>query len=203
MRTGNLVSKLLFALAALAVFTFSYYLGNRYARPGHDRLQAFVFPEPQQVVPFRLVDKNGAPFTENAFRGHWNFVVTGDLEQERCRPLLFRYVLAWNYLANEPKLQEKTRVVFLDLGREPRTPEELKQFIDFYNPAFTAIDGDAGQKRRLARQLGVPEAALERGVQCDSQNGVVALISPDGVLLALFTGVTDPAAIARDLRFFQ
>ncbi len=203
MNTRRVLTKLLFALAAVAVFGASYYLGNRYARPGSGALQAFVFPEPRPLEDFRLTDEQGHPFTPDSLEGHWNFLIPGDLDQERCRPLLFRYVLAWNYLAGDPKLQEKTRVVFIDMAREPRRPETLKTFIDFYNPAFTAVTGPWADRERLARRLGVSARALETGVGCDPDNAVVGLADPDGVLLALFTGVTDPAAIARDLRFFQ
>ncbi len=195
----SLAQKLLFAVSAVGVFFLSYYLGNRYARHGLDGLQAFIFPRPAAVTQFSLVDKNGAPFDETAFKGHWNFLLTGMPDRNRCRSLLFRYMMAWNYLAGDPKLQQKTRVVFLDTSETPTPPGRLKAFIDFYNPAFTAITGAASQRRRLARQIGLPKGDLS-GVQCDSQNGVVALINPDGMLLALFTGVTDPKAIAHDLR---
>lgn len=203
MQPRRILVKLLFAFAALSVFAFSYYLGNRYARPGHDELQAFLFAEPQKIRTFSLVDKNGNPFDEKAFGGYWNFVMAGDLDDDNCRSLLVRYVLAWNYLAPDPELQKKTRVVFLDTRTPPRPPQELKNRIEFFNPAFTAIGGAERERNRLARQLGIAEAELAGGIECDSQNSVVALINPDGYLLALFTAVTDPSVIARDLRFFQ
>jgi len=203
MHPRKVLVKLLFALAALSVFAFSYYLGNRYARPGHDSLQAFVLPEPQKIEAFKLVDKEGRVFDEKSFEGHWNFVMAGDLRDENCRSLLVRYVLAWNYLASDPKLQKKTRVVFLDMTDPPKSDGQLKSEIDFFNPAFTAVDGPDPERRKLARQLGISKAVLDRGIECDSQNSVVALINPDGYLLALFTAVTDPAVIAKDLRFFQ
>ncbi len=203
MSTRRILTKLLFAVAAVTVFGVSYYLGNRYARPGAAELQAFVFPDPKPLEAFRLLDKKGDPFTPASFKGHWSFLVTGNLDDERCRPLLFHYVLAWNHLAGNPKLQQQTRVVFLDMARTPRTPEQLRRFIDFYNPAFTAVTGPWETRARLARRLGVSQQALETGVGCDPENGVVGLVDPEGVLLALFTGVTDPAAIAHDLKFFQ
>ncbi len=199
----RILTKLLFAFMAVGVFALSYYLGNRYARPAMANLQAFPFPDPQPVIDFQLVDKNGEPFDRNSLLGHWNFLVAGTMDHRQCRPLMFRYILAWNHLAGEPKLQKKTRVVFLDLARQEQDPKELKAFIDFYNPAFTALTGPFEERHRLARQMGIPKQVLEQGVRCDSQNAVVALINPDGYLLALFTGVTDPAAIAHDLRFFQ
>jgi hypothetical protein len=65
------------------------------------------------------------------------------------------------------------------------------------------IGGPERERNRLARQLGITETELAGEIECDPQNSVVALINPDGYLLALFTAVTDPSVIARDLRFFQ
>ena len=203
MQPRKILVKLLFAFAALSVFAFSYYLGNRYARPGHDDLQAFAFPEPQRISSFILVDKEGNDFDEQAFQGYWNFVMAGNLGSETCRSLLVRYVLAWNYLAADPELQKRTRVVFLNMTAPAMPAEQLKRQIEFFNPAFTAVDGPDSERRKLARQLGIPETVLDRESECDSQNSVVALITPDGYLIALFTAITDPSVIARDLRFFQ
>lgn len=202
MKRARLGTKLLFALSALAVFATSYYLGNRYARPGGTDLQAFALPQPQKIQPFQLRDKNGEMFDARSFEGHWNFVMAGDLKHEECRSLLVRYVLAWNHLAAKPKLQKKTRVVFLDTA-DPLPSQELKTLIEFFNPAFTAVNGKREEWAKLAAQLGISRQSIDSGIPCDSRNGVVALINPDGYLLALFTAVTDPATIASDLLFFQ
>jgi len=199
----RLVIKLFFALTAALVFFVGYSLGNRYARPGRDDLQAFVMPEPMPIEAVALEDEAGRPFTTKDLEGHWNLVMAGDLGHPACRALLVRYVLAWNWLADTPKLQEKTRVVFVDTATPPRPAEARKRLIDFYNPAFVALGGPVEAQRRLLTQLGVPAQALAAGVPCDDARSVVALIGPDAHLLALFTGMDDAKAIAHDLKFFR
>jgi len=192
----------MFAIAALGVFAFSYHLGNRYARPTFNELTIYVLPQPTPIAPFELNDEQGKPFDHHSLQGFWNLVMAGDLETAACKSLLVRYVLAWNNLAVTPEMQKMTRVVFLNMSREQKAPAELKPAIDFYNPLFTAVDGDDTQRRRFGEQIGISSSALQPGMACDSHNSVVALISPNGYLVALLTGITDPALIARELLTF-
>ncbi len=199
MTRSRLFKKLGLALAALAVFGFSYYLGARHGRPLVHHLQAVELPEPGPVPPFRLRDALGFDFTEKDFIGYWNFVMAGDLTEAQCRPLLDRYVLAWNLLAAHPKLQRRTRVVFLHTGAL-LADEELRRRIHFHNPRFTAAQGAPQALAPLVETLGIPDREARH---CDPDRSVVGLVGPRGRLLALFTGITDPKVIAKDLQYFQ
>ncbi len=199
MTRSRLVKKLGLALLAVAVFGLSYYLGARHGRPLVNHLQAVELPDPEPVPPFKLRDALGFDFTEKDFIGFWNFVMAGDLSEPECRPLLNRYVLAWNMLAAHPKLQKRTRVVFLHTGA-PLSDEDLRQRIHFYNPRFTAAQGSPAALAPLVKALGIPAQEVRH---CDPDRSVVGLVDPKGRLLALFTGLTDPRVIARDLQYFQ
>jgi cytochrome oxidase Cu insertion factor (SCO1/SenC/PrrC family) len=199
-RPQRLTIKLLLAVMAALIFALSYYLGNRYGRPVMADLQAWTFPQPQRVVDFTLRDKDGKIFNQDNLRDHWNFLMTGNLEDPGCRKLLRLYVYAWNHLAHDLPLQEQTRVVFLQTTGMPRAV--MKQAVEFYNPVFTAVSGDAKAMERITRQIGLPDAHLLPS-SCSIEKSAVALINPDGFLVALFTGLTDPAVIAHDQQFFN
>ncbi|WP_144375174.1 SCO family protein [Thiolapillus brandeum] len=199
-RPQRLTLKLLLAVMAALIFALSYYLGNRYGRPLMTDLQIWIFPQPQSIEDFTLEDKNGAPFGPKAFRHHWNFLMAGDLEDSGCRELLRLYVFAWNRLAQNRQLQQQTRVVFLQTT-SMSTPD-MKQVIEFFNPAFTALRGEEKMLKRLTRPMGLPESDSLPS-SCNMEKSVVALINPDGFLVALFTGLTDPAVIAHDQQFFN
>lgn len=199
LRQKKILPKLLFAVFAVAVFIASYYLGNQYARPLTADTSATVLSRPERITDFQLVDKNGEAFSRQSFESFWNFVVVGNLQDAGCDSLLRLYVMAWNNLAHKPALQKNTRVVFVQTGTSLEEPAQLKQAIEFYNPAFTAVSGEKAQIRRLARQIGLYDAATP----CNPDSNTVALINPEGYLLALFSGVSDPADIARDLQYFH
>ena len=199
-RPQRLTIKFLLAIMAAVIFALSYYLGNRYGRPMMADLQIWAFPEPQGVAGFTLEDKNGDIFNRESLEGHWNFLMAGDLEDPGCRKLLRLYVFAWNRLAHDMPLQKQTRVVFLQTTPMPRA--DMKQAVEFFNPAFTAISGDAKEMQRITRQIGLPDTGLLPS-SCSIEKSAVALINPDGFLVALFTGLTDPVVIAHDQQFFN
>ncbi len=198
-RPKSLALKFSLALMAALIFTLSYYLGNQYARPLLADLQAVALPSPERIRDFSLTDKYGEPFGGDSLRGYWNFVMAGDLDDPGCRDLLRLYVFAWNRLAHELPLQKKTRVVFLQTSA--METGHMKQAIEFFNPAYTALSGSARELETLTRQMGLP-ADRPLPSSCSIEKSAVALINPDGFLIALFTGLTDPAVIAHDQEYF-
>jgi len=199
LRQKKIAPKLLFALFAVLIFIASYYLGNQYARPLVKDISATVLPRPEKTGGFTLTDKNGKPFTAESFKNFWNFVIVGNLYDGGCDSLLRLYVSAWNNLAIKPALQKTTRIVFVHTNADPEEAEKLKQAIEFYNPVFTAVSGDEREIQKLGKQIGL----YTNSAGCSLENTVVALINPEGYLLALFTGANDPAQIARDLQYFN
>ncbi len=199
-RQKSLALKFFLALLAAVIFTLSYMLGNQYARPLLADLQAIPLPAPERIRDFSLTDKHGEPFGRDSLLGHWNFVMAGDLHDPGCRDLLRLYVFAWNRLAHDPPLQKKARVVFLQTGA--METGAMKQAIEFFNPAYTALSGSPPDMETLTRQMGLPAGRLLPS-SCSIEKSAVALINPDGFLIALFTGLTDPAVIAHDLEYFH
>ncbi len=188
----------MFAILGLAVFLFSYQLGNRYAQPEKPDTSAYLLPEAIALMPFSLTDEEGAAFDTADFKNYWTLVIVGDHQHAGCKRLLTLYVLAWNRLAHDRPLQNMTRVAFLSLAASGYTVSELKSYIEFMHPDFIALTGDKADLDQLSVQLGLPEDD-NKSVQCSEQNGIVALINPDSELNALFTGISDPAVIAHDL----
>ena len=200
LRQKKIVPKLVFALLAVIVFIASYYLGNQYARPLTKEISATVLPRPENVGDFQLKDKYGEAFTGESFKNFWNFVIVGNLYDGGCDSLLRLYIMAWNNLADKPQLQKMTRVVFVQTGATtPDDAGKLKQAIEFYNPAFTAVFGDEREIQKLGKHIGLPASSTT----CAPDASIVALINPKGYLLALFTGITNPMHIARDLQYFN
>ena len=121
LRQKKILSKIIFAILGLAVFLFSYQLGNRYAQPKKPDTSAFLLPEPIVLEPFSLIDEEGASFNSESFREYWTLVILGDHQLASCKQLMTRYVLAWNRLAHDKPLQNMTRVAFLSCNLRTKT----------------------------------------------------------------------------------
>jgi len=198
LRQRKILSKIIFALLGLAVFLFSYQLGNRYAQSRKPETSAYWLPEAIALEPFSLIDEEGEVFDPRNFSDHWTLVIIGDHRLASCKQLVSSYVLAWNRLAHDKALQNMTRVAFLSLAPTGYSVNELKSFIDFMHPDFVALTGEENDLRHFAAQLGLPESE-NNSVQCDKQDSIVALIDRHAQLTALFTGISDPAIISTDL----
>lgn len=198
LRQRKILSKIIFALLGLAVFLFSYQLGNRYAQQGKPDTSTFLLPQPITLDPFSLIDQEGASFSDRDFKGYWTLVMPGDHRLASCKQLMTRYVLAWNRLAHDRPLQNMTRVAFLSLAPTSQPNTELKSFVEFMHPDFVGLSGEEDDVRQFAAQLGLAESE-NRIAQCNELDSIVALINPQGQLKALFTGISDPVTIAQDL----
>lgn len=198
LRQSKILSKITFAVLGLAVFLFSYQLGNRYAQPEKPDTTALLLDDPIPLKTISLIDEEGAPFHTRNLEKHWTLVIIGDHRLDSCRQLLTRYVLTWNRLAHDESLQSMTRVAFLSLSPGEISPDELKSTIEFAHPDFIALTGKQDDLRQFAVQLGLSQAA-EKPVECSDLDSIVSLIDPDARIRAIFTGLTDPAVIARDL----
>ena len=108
---------------------------------------------------------------------------------------------AWNRLAHIPRLQQNTRIVFVALDNENLPAAQLKRFIEFYNPDFTALSGSNTNLEYLVDQLGLTGETSFNQIYCDDRTTVVGLVDPRGYLVARFVGISDPRIIARDLEF--
>ena len=198
LRQQKLLSKIMFAILGLAVFLFSYQLGNRFAQPDKPETSAFVLPVAMALEPFSLVDQNGETFKLQNLTDYWTLVILGDHRQESCKKFMIPYVLAWNRLAHDKQLQDMTRAAFLTLAPTASPNMELKAFIEFIHPDFVGLTGEEHEVRQFAVQLGLSEAGSNVS-SCDESESIVGLIDPQGRLSALFSGISDPAIIAHDL----
>ena len=89
-------------------------------------------------------------------------------------------------------------MAFLSLAPASQPNTELKSFIEFVHPDFVGLSGEEDDARQFAAQLGLAESE-NKYLQCNELDSIVALIDPEGQLNALFTGISDPVTIARDL----
>ncbi len=198
LRKTKLLSKITFAALGLVVFLFSYQLGNRHAQREKPDTSALILDTPIPLKAISLIDEEGAPFHTSNLEKHWTLVVIGDHRLDSCKQLLTRYVFAWNRLAHDSVLQSMTRVAFLSLNPGESSTDDLKSFVELIHPDFIGLTGKKDDLHQFAEQLGLPQAE-EKPVECSDLDSVVSLIDPDASIRAVFTGITDPAAIASDL----
>ena len=98
-------------------------------------------------------------------------------------------------------VDDRYYLVSVDPDRD--TPERLREYVQYFDPAFRGVTGEFDQLDIVTRAAGavykVPEAP-ENDDYLVAHSSTLTLIDPEGRLKAIFTSPFDPAAIAAELR---
>jgi len=168
--------------------------------PVVDELAATRFPVARPLPPFSLVDHHNRPFDNTALQGHWSFLFFG---YTHCPDVCPTTLSVLNSVAQ--KLADSTipvRVVLVSIDPQRDTPEQLAQFVTYFNKDFIGVTGDAAALDPLTRQLGVLHTRVKDPAQPDNylvdHSAAVYLIDPAGRYHAVFTPPLSAVAIADD-----
>lgn len=161
-----------------------------------------VYPQPKKLENISLVDKNGQALTETNLQGHWTLVFFG---YTHCPDVCPTTLADMQALDKTIRQQGATppQVLFVSVDPERDQPEQMKPWIEFFNPEFQAATGKPDAIENLARQVG---AAYFIG---DHESGdsnytvdhtaAIFLLDPQGQLYGLFTSPHKLPDMASDL----
>jgi protein SCO1/2 len=204
-----LVTAVLCAVLALAG---GYWLADHLLAktPDLSRLHATVFREPRIIEPFTLVDHTGKPFDNGSLQGRWSFVFFG---YTHCPDVCPTTLSVLNSVARKLEPEKDTvQFVFVSIDPERDTPEQLGQFVSYFNGSFIGATGSEDTLDALTRQLGVVYARVASGSgsqSADTDNYLidhsasVLLFDPAGRFHAVFTPPLDAKSIADDFNLIS
>lgn len=127
-------------IAALSVFLVLTYISGR---------QTSAPKSVELGTPFNLIDQNGAPITEAAFKGHPTALFFGFTHcPEVCPTTLFEMAGLLNTLGEEGK---DLRVFFISVDPERDTPEVMKGYTAAFTDRITGITGNPEEVEKLVK----------------------------------------------------
>ena len=167
-----------------------------------DELDATRFPEAREIASFSLIDHNSAVFDNSVLKDRWSFIFFG---YTHCPDVCPTTLSVLNSVAQKlGDLDEDIRFVFLSVDPERDTPEQLAQFVSYFNADFIGVTGTPEGIEQITRQLGVLHirAQPEEGASgyLVDHSASVFLFDPDGRYHAVFSPPLSAEAIAGDFR---
>jgi protein SCO1/2 len=160
-----------------------------------------VLPEPRGLPDIALVDEHGARFPVDDFAGSWSFLYFGYTYCPDVCPLtLLELANVKRELAAELPME---RVRFYLISVDPRrdTPERLREYVSYFDPAFRGLTGSPEALLELATAASsvffVPEGQGADNYLVDHSSNVV-LLNPSGRLQAILTPPHSPEQLVRD-----
>ncbi len=128
------------AIAALSIFLVLTYISAR---------QSSTPKSVELGAPFNLIDQNGAPITEAAFKGHPTALFFGFTHcPEICPTTLFELSGWLNTLGDEGK---DLRVFFISVDPERDTPQVMKGYTAAFTDRITGITGNPEEVAKLVK----------------------------------------------------
>ncbi|MBN9070953.1 MAG: SCO family protein [Rhizobiales bacterium] len=142
-----LVGILVLMAAGVGFLTFDWYRKANSSEPYGDA--------------FALVDQDGAPITEAAFRGHPSVVFFGFTHcPEVCPTTLFEMDGWLKKLGTEGK---DIRAFFVTVDPERDTPELMKNYVTNVSDRITGITGDPDKIHAMAKSFGIYWRKVDTG----------------------------------------
>ncbi len=122
---------------------------------------AFIFPQPINVTDVPFLNEEGKTVGKNDNVGKWSFLFFGyTFCPDVCPTTLAVMQQMWIKLS--PAMQSQTQVVLVSVDVERDTPEQLKTYMDYFDPSFTAFTGKPASLRSFAAQLNAVYAKVDR-----------------------------------------
>jgi protein SCO1 len=161
-----------------------------------------ALPQPRLLKPFALTAEDGTPFTEATLRGHWTFLAFGYTRCPDVCPTTLATYKEIERLLGADVAAGKADFVFVSVDPERDSPEQIGQYVRYFNPRFRGATGPHDSIRALTDQLGILYARAEGqdtalGYLVD-HSATIILIDPQGRLAAIFSPPQDPRAVAED-----
>jgi protein SCO1/2 len=150
---------------------------------------SYIFPQAINITDVPFLNEEGQTVGKTENRGKWSFLFFGyTFCPDVCPTTLAVMQQMWINLS--PEMQAQTQVVLVSVDTQRDTPEQLKTYMDYFDPSFTAFTGKPASLRSFAAQLNAVYAKVERKNaqgQIDPELGYlmdhsanIAILDPNG-----------------------
>ena len=150
--------------------------------------------------PFRLIDQNGQPITDQDVKGRPFLVFFGFTHcPDVCPTTLFEVSEIMRALGSDG---ERVRALFVTVDPERDTPEKLKDYLSSFDPRVVGVTGDEAAIKAMEKAYRVyaKRVSLDGGGYTMDHTAIVYLMDKDGRFVAPFNMKRRPEEAATDLR---
>ena len=174
-------------MIALAIGV-GFYFASYYQAQARPDIQGLLWPNPKQLRAFATIDDNGRVFGLDRLQGKWSFLFFGYTHCPDVCPLTLAVL---NQVFNQEKHRNQdVQVVFVTVDPNRDDAQRLKDYVNYFNPAFIGLRGNMDQIQSLTSQVGVVfayEKKTEDGNYIVNHSAAIFLIDPEGRVVAVFT----------------
>ncbi len=173
--------------------------GIAVSKPGNHGFNGVYLDQPHQLASVNLKSDRGEVVDLAKLLG-LNLVFFGYTNcPDVCQTVMSTIASAMTRLPEADQKQIQVNFVTTDPVRD--TPEQLREYLDRFNPAFVGVTGPTTDLVASAKPLGIE---IEKGQKLpgggyDVDHGTHTFAVRDGQSRVLWTAATSPAEMAADL----
>ncbi len=193
----------LLALAAIAGFGLYSQSGGASFTPiaPTNRMEgAALLSIPHLLEDFDLVDDEGRAFTPARLTGRWTLLFFGYTHCPDICPVTLQSLGDVMPLLSTGEDHEEPQVFFVSVDPENDSAERLREYVDFFHPAFVGVTGSPDEISAFALDAGAFFEVHERAEGEDplvSHASSLFLVDPKGRLAALLDAPGEPRRFAE------
>lgn len=166
---------------------------------------ATVLTPTKPMTDFSLKATDEKNFTQYSFLGHWTILFFG---YTQCPDICPRTVATITQVLQSlpTHFQDKNTLNFVFVSLDPKTDtlQNLRTFLERFNPNFVGLTGDETNVKKLSKFCSIyswqDQNANPQGPKVIDHSGTLLLINPQGHIQALFSPPLEVQAIAKDLQ---
>ncbi|WP_122586810.1 SCO family protein [Pseudomonas viridiflava] len=140
-----------------------------------------LLPQSRSLPSLSMNDQNGAPVAVDELKGQWTLVFFGYTYcPDICPTTLAQLRDIRTKLPQEAV--DKMRVVLVSVDPNRDTPQQLKQYLGYFDPRYIGLTAPVADIQKLASALSIPfiPADTSKPGYTVDHSGNLALIGPDG-----------------------
>ncbi|PAV47340.1 cytochrome c oxidase assembly protein [Pseudomonas sp. HAR-UPW-AIA-41] len=140
-----------------------------------------LLPQSRELPELTLTNVDGQPQALSSLKGKWTLVFFGyTFCPDICPTTLAQLRQLNSQLPAETRSQLQILMVSLDPHRD--TPEKLKQYLGFFDPAYLGLTGPLADIQKLANAVSIPFIPGDTSKEnyTVDHSGNLVLLGPDG-----------------------
>ena len=140
-----------------------------------------LLPQNRSLPALKLVDQDGKEVAVDQLKGDWKLLFFGyTFCPDICPTTLAQLRQLNGLLPAETRSQLQILMVSLDPHRD--TPEKLKQYLGFFDPAYLGLTGPLADIQKLANAVSIPFIPGDTSKEnyTVDHSGNLVLLGPDG-----------------------
>ena len=152
--------------------------------------------------PFRLVDQNGAPFSDQNLKGKPFLVFFGFTHcPDVCPTALFEMSEIMRKLGSDA---DRTAALFVTVDPERDTPASMKDYLSSFDPHLKGLIGNPDQTAKVISDYRVyaRKVPLKDGDYTMDHTALIYLMDRDGQFVSPFNLKRTPEQAAADLKHY-